>query len=212
MRQCVSGRCGCSGQGCHSLPCKTHRRHFGCRSLAAGVLRVAFLSALSVTSQFHWHIHASDALHRTSTGLPAVRWLESALILLRRTSGAAYICLFARFVQVGASSIVPLSQVWRAYVILYIATGTLLPVLVIIMCPTGSNRYVPEHRHIPHCKLRILLLFRCRWPCRRAVLCFHDIAGAARLCLLLLFDVQFPLWYALSPCPLNTGRVILPQA
>ena len=27
----------------------------------------------------------------------------------------------------------------RAYVILYIATGTLLPVLVIIMCPTGSK-------------------------------------------------------------------------
>jgi len=66
----------------------------------------------------------------------------------------------------------------RAYVILCIATGTLLPVLVIIMCPTGSK--------IMSQSIAIFRTANCACcslgaggRATGAVLCFHDIAGAA---------------------------------
>ena len=52
--------------------------------------------------------------------------------------GAA-ICLFARFCAGRRCCYRTVVPSMRAYVILFIATGTLLPVLVIIMCPTGSK-------------------------------------------------------------------------
>ena len=51
----------------------------------------------------------------------------------------AAICLFARFCAGRRCCYRTVVPSMRAYVILFIATGTLLPVLVIIMCPTGSK-------------------------------------------------------------------------
>ena len=71
-------------------------------------------------------------------GLPAMARSWNRLYFCCVALGAA-ICLFARFCAGRRCCYRTVVPSMRAYVILYIATGTLLPVLVIIMCPTGSK-------------------------------------------------------------------------
>ena len=71
-------------------------------------------------------------------GLPAMARSWNRLYFCCVALGAA-ICLFARFCAGRRCCYRTAVPSMRAYVILCIATGTLLPVLVIIMCPTGSK-------------------------------------------------------------------------
>ena len=118
----------------------TSQTAFCAGRFAAGVLRVAFLfPALSVTSQFLIGIFmpVMRCIGRP-IGLPAMARSWNRLYFCCVALGAA-ICLFARFCAGRRCCYRTVVPSMRAYVILFIATGTLLPVLVIIMCPTGSK-------------------------------------------------------------------------
>ena len=66
----------------------------------------------------------------------------------------------------------------RAYVLLFIATGTLPPVLVIIMCPTGGE-IMSQSIAIFRTANGACCSLGAGGRAAGAVLCFHDIAGAA---------------------------------
>ena len=111
----------------------------GAGRFAAGVLRVAFLSRVirHIAVFIGTFMPVMRCIGRP-IGLPAVAGGIDWLRLCRAAFGAA-ICLFARFCAGRRCCYRTAVPSMRAYVILCIATGTLLPVLVIIMCPTGSK-------------------------------------------------------------------------
>ena len=111
----------------------------GAGCFAAGVLRVAVLSR--VIRHIAIFIGALMPVMRCigrPIGLPAMARGWNRLYFCCVALGAA-ICLFARFCAGRRCCYRTAVPSMRAYVILCIATGTLLPVLVIIMCPTGSK-------------------------------------------------------------------------
>ena len=111
----------------------------GAGRFAAGVLRVAFLSRVirHIAVFIVTFIPVMRCIGRP-IGLPAMARSWNRLYFCCVALGAA-ICLFARFCAGRRCCYRTVVPSMRAYVILYIATGTLLPVLVIIMCPTGSK-------------------------------------------------------------------------
>ena len=149
----------------------------GAGCFAAGVLRVAFLSR--VIRHIAVFIGAFMPVMRCigrPIGLPAMARGWNRLYFCCVALGAA-ICLFARFCAGRRCCYRTVVPSMRAYVILYIATGTLLPVLVIIMCPTGSkimsqNIAIFRTANCACCSLGA------GGRATGAVLCFHDIAGA----------------------------------
>ena len=111
----------------------------GAGRFAAGVLRVAFLSRVirHIAVFIVTFIPVMRCIGRP-IGLPAMARSWNRLYFCCVALGAA-ICLFARFCAGRRCCYRTAVPSMRAYVILCIATGTLLPVLVIIMCPTGSK-------------------------------------------------------------------------
>ena len=113
---------------------------FGAGGSAAGVLRVAFLSRVirHIAAFIGTFMPVMRCIGRP-IGLPAVAGGVDWLRLCRAAYGTG-IRLFALFCagrRYCYRTVVPSMR--AAYVILFIATGTLLPVLVIIMCPTGGE-------------------------------------------------------------------------
>ena len=106
---------------------------------AAGVLRVAVLSRVirHIAVFIVTFISVMRCIGRP-IGLPAVAGGVDWLRLCRAAFGAG-ICPFTRFCAGRRCCYRTAVPSMRAYVILFIATGTLLPVHVIIMCPTGSK-------------------------------------------------------------------------
>ena len=148
----------------------------GC--FAAGVLRVAVLSRVirHIAAFIGTFMPVMRCIGRP-LGLPAMARSWNRLYFCCAALGAA-ICLFARFCAGRRCCYRTVVPSMRAYVILFIATGTLLPVLVIIMCPTGGK--------IMSQNIAIFLTANCAFcffgaggRAAGAVLCFHDIAGAA---------------------------------
>ena len=151
---------------------------FGAGGSAAGVLRVAVLSRVirHIAAFIGTFMPVMRCVGRP-IGLPAVARGWNRLCFCCAALGAA-ICLFARFcagVRCCYRTVVPSM---RAYVILFIATGTLLPVLVIIMCPTGS-KIMSQNIAIFRTANCAFCFFGAGGRAAGAVLCFHDIAGAA---------------------------------
>ena len=111
----------------------------GAGRFPAGVLRVAFLSRVirHIAVFIVTFIPVMRCIGRP-IGLPAMARSWNRLYFCCVALGAA-ICLFARFCAGRRCCYRTAVPSMRAYVILCIATGTLLPVLVIIMCPTGSK-------------------------------------------------------------------------
>ena len=149
----------------------------GAGCFAAGVLRVAFLSR--VIRHIAVFIGAFMPVMRCigrPIGLPAMARGWNRLYFCCVALVAA-ICLFTRFCAGRRCCYRTAVPSMRAYVILFIATGTLLPVLVIIMCPTGSkimsqNIAIFRTANCACCSLGA------GGRATGAVLCFHDIAGA----------------------------------
>ena len=151
---------------------------FGAGGSAAGVLRIAVFPRIirHIAIIVGTLMPVMRCIGRP-IGLPAMARGWNRLYFCCAALGAA-ICLFARFcagMRCCYRTVVPSM---RAYVILFIATGTLLPVLVIIMCPTGSK--------IMSQSIAIFRTANCAFcslgaggRAAGAVLCFHDIAGAA---------------------------------
>ena len=111
----------------------------GAGRFAAGVLRVAFLSRVirHIAVFIGTFMPVMRCIGRP-IGLPAMARSWNRLYFCCVALGAA-ICLFARFCAGRRCCYRTVVPSMRVYVILFIATGTLLPVLVIIMCPTGSK-------------------------------------------------------------------------
>ena len=111
----------------------------GAGRFAAGVLRVAVLSrVIRYIAVFIGTFMPVMRCIGRPIGLPAMARSWNRLYFCCVALGAA-ICLFARFCAGRRCCYRTVVPSMRAYVILFIATGTLLPVLVIIMCPTGSK-------------------------------------------------------------------------
>ena len=111
----------------------------GAGRFAAGVLRVAVLSrVIRHIAVFIGTLMPVMRCIGRPIGLPAVAGGIDWLRLCRVAYGTG-ICLFARFCAGRRCCYRTVVPSMRAYVILFIATGTLLPVHVIIMCPTGSK-------------------------------------------------------------------------
>ena len=112
---------------------------FSAGRLAAGVVRVTVLSG--IIRHIAVFIGAFMPVMRCigcPIGFPAVAGGIDRIRLCRAAFGAG-ICLFARLCAGRRCCYRAAVPSMRAYVLLFIATGTLLPVLVIIMCPTGSK-------------------------------------------------------------------------
>ena len=111
----------------------------GAGRFAAGVLRVAVLSrVIRHIAVFIGTLMPVMRCIGRPIGLPAVAGGIDWLRLCRVAYGTG-ICLFARFCAGRRCCYRTVVPSMRAYVILFIATGTLLPVHVIIMCPNGSK-------------------------------------------------------------------------
>ena len=111
----------------------------GAGRFAAGVLRVAVLSRVirHIAAFIGTFMPVMRCIGRP-LGLPSVACGWNRLYFCCAALGAA-ICLFARFCAGRRYCYRTVVPSMRAYVILCIATGTLLPVHVIIMCPTGDK-------------------------------------------------------------------------
>ena len=145
---------------------------------AAGVLRVAVLSRVicHIAAFIGTFMPVMRCIGRP-IGLPAVARGWNRLYFCCAALGAA-ICLFARFCAGRRCCYRTVVPSMRAYVILCIATGTLLPVHVIIMCPTGS-KIMSQSIAIFRTANCAFCFFGAGGRAAGAVLCFHDIAGAA---------------------------------
>ena len=112
---------------------------FGAGGSAAGVLRIAVFPRIirHIAIIVGTLMPVMRCIGRP-IGLPAVAGGVDWLRLCRAAFGAG-ICPFTRFCAGRRCCYRTVVPSMRAYVILFIATGTLLPVHVIIMCPTGSK-------------------------------------------------------------------------